>query len=304
MKTLWISRRHLNPIGRGKRRPLAPEPAGPGARASHRAAALGWGLVLLVALAATQAAAQEPPIEVNPGRPTFATPARTTQFGVAELEFGVQQSYLREEATAFSSPTLLKLGMTKDFELRFSSNGYLADRRSGGPSVSGLADFAIGGQWCFTHNGPFATDVALQLTHEFPTASVRRGLGSGEHDTSAALFVSRDFGANHIDVNFINTWVGVPSSDGGGTAHQPAWAVSVSHDLGMVWSFGGELYGIGGTPLNERVISNLWYLAYSPYLRLVFDAGIDIGMTHGAQRYSLLAGLTYGIGRFRREPAP
>jgi hypothetical protein len=257
---------------------------------------------LAVILASTPALAQQGAIQVNPGRPTFATPALTTQFGVAELEFGLQEAFLHRASTAFTSPTLLKLGVLKDFDVRFSTNGYLENGYPDTSSTSGLADLALGVQWCFTHHGPLATDVALQMTHKFPTASVSRELGTGEHDTTVALFFSRDVGAGHVDVNFIETWLGLPPSLGGGTAGQPAWAVSIDHNLGPVWHFGGELYGMGATPLNDRVVSNLWYVAYAPSSRLVFDAGVDIGLSGGAQRYSLLAGFTYGIGRFRRAP--
>jgi len=261
--------------------------------------------VMFVGMTATvgrTAAAQEPPISVNPNRPTFATPALTTQPDVAELEFGVQQSYLHQETTAFSSPTLLKLGVERDFELRVSTNGFLHLAQPGAASASGFADFALGAQWCFAHQTLFGADLAFQLTHKFATASAEEGLGSGAADTTLALFWSRDFGVNHVDINFLHTWLGLPSANGGGTTHQPAATISVSHKLTGPWSFGGELYGIGGTALNGRVVSNLWYVAYQPSSRLVLDSGVDIGLTRGAQRYSIFAGLTYGLGRFRKAP--
>lgn len=240
------------------------------------------------------------PIVVNPNRPTFAAPARTTQFGVAEIEWGWQQSFLRAKDRAFSTPTLLKFGLERDFELRLSTNGFLDLAKAGGASAVGMADMALGAQWCFTHDGLLGGDWAIQLTHKFATASARRGLGSGAADTTLGLFMSRDFGPNHVDVNIYDTWLGLPSANGGGSTHQPAGAVAVSHRLGGTWSFGGELYGIGGTAINSRVVSNLWYVAYQPSSRLVLDGGVDIGLSHGAQHYSIFTGLTWGIGRFRK----
>jgi hypothetical protein len=244
------------------------------------------------------AGAQEPPIEVNPNRPTFATPAHTTQLGVAEIEWGLQQSFLRGANTAFSTPALLKLGLETDFELRLSTNGFLDLAYPGGPSAVGIADLSLGAQWCFTHRGLLGSDWAIQLTHKFATASA--GLGSGAPDTTLGLLMSRDFGPNHVDINFFHTWLGLPSANGGGSAHQAAGTVSVSHKLSDTWSFGGEVYGIGGTALNGRVVSNLWYVAYQPSSRLVLDGGVDVGLSHGAQRYSIFSGLTWGIGRFRQ----
>lgn len=256
--------------------------------------------VAAAAVAEPVTAEQEPPIVVNPNRPTFATPALTTQLGVAELEFGVQHSFLHDAATAFSSPTLLKLGLAKDFEVRVSTNGPLHLTHPGASSATGFADLALGAQWCFNRHGLFGADWAMQLTHKFTTASALRGLGSGATDTTLGLFISRDFGPNHVNINFLDTWFGLPSANGGGSTHQPAGTVSVSHKLSDSWSFGGEVYGIGRTALNGRVVSNLWYVAYQPSSRLVLDTGVDVGLSHGAQRYSIFAGLTWGIGRLRK----
>src|SRR5476651_553376 len=85
--------------------------------------------------------AQDAPIEVNPNRPTFATPAATTQPGVAELEWGLQRSTFRDEGTSFSTPTLLKLGLVKDFELRLAAPTYLRLAPTDGPAVTGMGDF-------------------------------------------------------------------------------------------------------------------------------------------------------------------
>jgi len=256
-----------------------------------RVLAFGFSSVASVLLA------QGPPIEVNPNRPTFASPCLTTQPGVAEVEFGAQQSFLRDSSTAFSTPTLLKLGLVKDFEVRLSTGGYLHSEYPDAPSVSGLADLALGLQWCFLHDGPLGTDMAVQFTHKFATADADRGLGSGEADNTLGFFISRDFGKNHMDINFIHTWLGQPE----GTLRQPAAAVSVSHGFSETWSMGGEVYSLGVTRVSPRVVSNLWYAAYKVSSRLVVDGGVDIGLNQGAQKFSVFAGLTYGLGQFRRR---
>ena len=276
---------------------------GPGRREWHRHR--DWTLCLsLLAihgiLAAPDLTAQNLPIEVNPNRPTFASPALTTQAGVAELEWGVQQSEWRSESAAFSTPTLLKLGLANDFELRISSNGYLRLASTGASSRSGLADVSFGAQWCYLHEGFLGADQALQVTHKFATTDARRGLGSGAADDTVVLLLSRDLGTDHIDVNFLYSWLGKTVAEGGGREAQPAATISVSLPVTETWSFGGEVYGIGGTPSAPRIVSNLWYVAYKASPRLVLDGGVDIGLSQGAQRYSVFAGLTYGIGRFRR----
>jgi hypothetical protein len=52
--------------------------------------------------------------------------------------------------------------------------------------------------------------------------------------------------------------------------------------------------------VNERIVSNLWAVAYKVSKRLVLDAGVDVGLTQGAPRFTVFTGLTVGLGRFRK----
>jgi hypothetical protein len=244
--------------------------------------------------------AEDPPIEVNPNRPTFATPANTTQAGVAELEWGLQRSALREDGSTFGTPTLLKLGLVKDLEFRIATPGFLRLAPAGDPAVSGLGDLSLGVQWCYLHDGLFGTDQAIQVAHTFPTAPSAQGLGNGAPIDTLTLIFSRDAGPYHIDVNLLESWIGLTPDLGGGRATQTAGTVSITRNLSDQWSVTGELYGLQATPLNDRILSNLWCVAYKVSKRLVVDGGVDIGLTHGAPRYTVFTGLTLGLGRFRK----
>ena len=258
---------------------------------------LGSALLLLLTL---NLQAQEVPIEVNPNRPTFATPAATTQPGMAELEWGLQRSRLRDEGTAFGTPTLLKFGLVKDLEFRIASPGFLRLAPVGDATTSGLGDLSLGAQWCYLHEGLFGTDQAIQVAHTFPTAPSANGLGNGAPIDTLTLIFSKDAGPFHIDVNLLESWIGLTPDAGGGRATQTAGTVSVTRNLGDQWSLTGELYAIQATPVNDHIVSNLWCVAYKVSKRLVLDAGVDVGLSHGAPRYTVFTGLTVGLGRFRR----
>jgi hypothetical protein len=254
-------------------------------------------LILLLALGLR---AEDVPIEVNPNRPTFATPANTTQAGVAELEWGLQRSTLRDDSTSFGTPTLLKFGLVKDFELRLGSPGFLRLAPAGDVATSGLGDLSLGVQWCYLHDGLFGTDQAVQVAHTFPTASASQGLGNGAPIDILTLIFSKDAGPFHIDVNLLESWIGLTPDLGGGRAKQTAGTVSITRNLSEQWSVTGELYAIQATPVNDHIVSNLWCVAYKVSKRLVLDAGVDVGLSHGAPRYTVFTGLTVGLGRFRR----
>lgn len=258
------------------------------------------GLVLLLPLAL---AAEEPPIQVNPNRPTFATPALTTQLGVAELEIGLQRSAARDEERLSFTPFLMKLGLLKDVELRVGGNGLRRQTQAATPVTVGMGDTTLGAQWCYLRNGPLGVDEAVQLTLKLPTASAAKGLGSGQPDETLMLLLSRDLGPFHADANLLSTRLGRPASEGGGTVFQPAATLSVSRTLDEQWSLTGELYWIGPTTENARIVSNLWAVGFKVSPRLVLDAGLDVGLSHGAPKLSLFTGLTVGMFRLRRPPA-
>jgi len=264
------------------------------------------GVVLALGLVGgTRGAADElPPIQVNPNRPTFATPALTTQEGVAELELGLQRSELRDGGRNAWSPFLLKLGLLRTVELRLGGIGFLRQSPAGAAATSGFGDTTLGVQWTYLPHGPLGVDQALQVTWKFPTASAAKGLGSGETDRTAMLLLSRDFGPFHADANALVTWLGLDRSSGGGTAQQPAATLCVSRTISERWSLTGELYAIGKTSQNPRIVSNLWAVGYKVSSRLVLDGALDLGLTRGAPRVSFLAGFTTGLGRFRRPAAP
>ena len=261
---------------------------------------LAAGLALL--LPATLAA-EEPPIQVNPNRPTFATPALTTQAGVAELEVGLERSAARDPERLSFTPFLLKIGLVRDVELRVGGNGFLRDTHGAPPAMSGLGDTTLGAQWCYLRNGPLGVDQAVQITVKVPTASAPKGLGSGEPDETLMLLLSRDVGSFHADANLLATRLGRPAAEGGGGAFQPAATLSLSRTLDAQWSLTGEVYWIGATSENPIIVSNLWALGYKISPRLVLDAGLDVGLSHGAQKLSLFTGLTVGMFRVRRPPA-
>lgn len=267
----------------------------------------------LLLLAAPVLAAQEPgAITVNPNRPSFANPATTTQPGVAELEFGLQQSLPGDGSRSDTQPTLLKLGLTEHVELRLGWNGVERDRAPDGSSVSGGTDPSLGFTWRFLDQGAFGADVALSAYRTLPRASVAKGLGTGTADMQAALLMSKDFGDLHADLNVLETWAGRAGGGraeggragggqtGGGHARQPAAALAFGYRLRGPWSLGAELYAIGASAAGPRTVSTLWNLACQVSSRLVLDAGVDRGLNRDAPRWNRFVGLTWGVGRFLR----
>ena len=260
----------------------------------RRAALLGF---LCLSLAAQDKASDE--ITVNPNRPSFANPATTTMPGVAELEFGLQRTLYPDSSRSDFQPTLLKLGITADFELRIGWNGIARNTDPLGESQSGPSDPNLGFTWRFLRQDAVGADLAFSYAHKFPRASIEKGIGSGAADDTLVFLASKDFGKLHADFNLLETWVGQVD---GPRIKQPGAALALSHPISGAWGLGAEIYAIGASDAGPRTLATLWNLSYQVSSRLVLDAGFDRGLNKEAARWNYYLGLTYGIGRFGHSP--
>src|SRR6201988_1468067 len=65
-------------------------------------------------------------IAANPNRPTVSNPAHVTQYGVLELEYGLDRQWPQEGVCQTSSGGLLKFGLLCDIELRWNTTWFLS----------------------------------------------------------------------------------------------------------------------------------------------------------------------------------
>ena len=241
-------------------------------------------------------------ITVNPNRPSFATPADTTQEGVLEWEAGFQRSLYRSGARSDFEPILWKLGQTSHFEWRLGWNGHLTQTAPEGSHTQGLTDPTFGFQWHPLDQDRVGFDGSIGYFHKFPTANAAKGLGSGRADDTLVALASKDLGPVHVDVNLLQGWLGQPD---GSRAGQTAAVVSTSWSLPGPWGMGAELYSVGPAPGFTRDTAALVYVSYQVSSRLVLDAGSDHGLSTGAPRWDYFFGVTYGLGRlFPPKVAP
>src|SRR5690348_10558145 len=63
-------------------------------------------------------------IEANPNRPTVSNPARLTQYGVLELEYGWDHVSPQMAADQTSTGGLVKFGLLCDLELRWQTTSF------------------------------------------------------------------------------------------------------------------------------------------------------------------------------------
>src|SRR5436189_2293743 len=133
-----------------------------------------------------------------PNRPTVSTTAQPVQPGVLETEWGVDAAASHQDING-----LLKFGVSKNFELRFTNNPFTTDS-----GTHGVGDTALGFKYRVTQASGHEPSIALMYMAKLQTAG--DVLGSGEATTAFTLLVSKDFGKHHFDINLVANLIGRP----------------------------------------------------------------------------------------------
>jgi len=142
--------------------------------------ALGAPALLLTLAAPGPAAAQ-----IATDRPDFVESSATVGRGALQVETSVAFDATGthpSRVAAWSTPTLLRLGVSGALELRLESDLWVRDASSPGlDSGSGLADVSVGAKWHVLDEGGLVPSTALLLHADLPSGSAglrAAGVGS------------------------------------------------------------------------------------------------------------------------------
>lgn len=151
---------------------------------AYRPACLQTAAVLAIACAGVQAQEKAQPLSTD--RPDFVEASETVGKGRVQLETSFlteRERHGDERERTDSMPTLLRIGLSKSFELRIESEGRTvqhgtersADEHS---TVAGVADTAVGVLWHAADARGSRPSVGVLVDAELPTGSMSlRGEG-------------------------------------------------------------------------------------------------------------------------------
>jgi len=258
------------------------------------AARLVLGLIFSFAPLATSLGQQE--ISVTPNRPGVADPADVTKKGVLEIEYGWERAFRGAEFKTLTVATgLIRFGLAEDLELRLGMDNYLS-QRSEDPEGrrSGVGDTSPGFKYRFLRQDGFWPALAFSYEIKVPTASRKKGLGSGRTDHNLAFLASTELLGLDSELSYFLGWIGKEGRRGFDDSH--VWALSFSRSLFGPLGISGEIYG--GPRLNREtpsIVSTDWALTYALTPRVVFDVGVDIGLNSSANDITYFAGMTLAL---------
>jgi len=225
-----------------------------------------------------------------PNRPTVSTPAQPVQPGVLETEWGVDAASSHQDING-----LLKVGVSQNFELRFTNNPITADS-----GTHGIGDTAAGFKYRFTQGSGHRPSLAFMYMVKAPTAG--DVLGTGEIDHAFTFLLSKDLGKHHFDFNTVVNLLGRPHS---GFDHSVLNALAWSHPLSGKWGTTAELSGT--TSPNAVTPASAQFLAAATYAvqpRLVLDFGMAAKITGDIPDATFIAGFTYSIAGLYHRHSP
>jgi hypothetical protein len=262
----------------------------------------GWGRAILLAclcggpMAGQVNEAKPEHPAVNPGRPTLTDPASLTAPGWLEAEFGLQRAL--QGSMQLTTPLLLKLtGGNNRLEYRLATDGYNRQRSDMGGHPDGLGDTYAALHCLLTRQGPHSWDTAARVTVKIPTASGRRGVGSGRTDYSLLLLASRDFTPMfHVDANL--GWSMLGRQAIGGFDHQVFASLSTTAPLPHSrWSYTNEIAWFSAIPGQGDQLTTMHGFSYAARPWEVWDIAANYGLSRGAPRWQVLVGRTFFLGR-------
>jgi hypothetical protein len=228
----------------------------------------------------------------NPGRPTISTPATLTPGGYFQFESGVLSAWMSPEfSSQLSANEVIKFAVCRRIELLAGAEP-IAHSVVGGSSRNDAGGVSLGVQGVLYPGEGVEPTIAMSYFRSVYGGSAP-DLDVGSPTNSTLLLVSADINKFHYDANlFFNEVVNGPVRRG-----QFGQSLSVSHPLTTRLGLSGEIWHFTQPFIGGNAVGNLWALSYNVSKDLVFDAGLDHGLTNTSTGWEVFAGFTYLLPR-------
>ncbi len=242
-----------------------------------------------------QCKSQDSQTAASPSQPLVTDSPETIAPGILELETGWAQAWPGAGTRHSSVGVMVKLGVFCNFEFRNYFGGWQSQSGPGSWSANGNGDDWVTGQYRFMRESGLLPSAAIHYTLKIPMAGVQDGLGSGAMDHIVAISAGKT--VKRTAFTWEAKWILLGQPQRGGFNRYDEYSANFTRSLARRVAITGEFYGdTKSSALSPAFGSSLWSLAYSVNPRLVFDAGIDVGFTHGAPCKRFFSGVTYAVG--------
>ena len=223
-------------------------------------------------------------------RPLTTDDASTVAEGKFQLETGLdlvgQDSH---DETLLSPSVTLTYGLLENLDLAIGGQ-YLFRYTDKDRDVSGPGDLEFKAKYRFIDEKGWLPSLAIVGILKIPTASESKGLGSGKADCNISAIFTRSLSENvFLDVNLGYTLVGQSGADNAFNA-----SVAGRFAVSRQWTLVGEVAvvnnfnGRSGDDLHSALLGTQYQITGNA----VWDTGVEVGRSNGAQYFRLTTGLT------------
>jgi hypothetical protein len=248
--------------------------------------------VLSLCLSGSARAQEAPdPRAAQPERPTVATHAWTVAPRYAELETGVEWDRNRDSSYGFSTPSVLKIGVSRRAQL-----GVVGGLNAGSGMSLGIGDAGVVLKYRVADDLPLLGAFAVLPGIKFPTGRADRGTNST--DASFLLISSHRIGDVALDINA--GYTRRSGDDSRAPRNATVWTVSTGGPIAGAVGFAAELFGFPATSGPFGAPGSVAFLA-GPVVTIRSWAVVDVGAIvrlRGEQPRALYGGLVYNFGKF------
>jgi hypothetical protein len=254
---------------------------------------LGW----VGGVAATPAFGQG---SIEPDRPDVTNGAHLVDVGVLQFEIGGFYTRQSSIESRTGSPISMRFGVRDWVEAHVSLDGGVtvtdADR-----SVAGFGNVQIGVKIRLWSDSDGKSRLSLAPQVNVPTASVEKGLGTGQTDYVVAALTGFDIGSGaHLDVNYGMGAIGTQEGEPRFAQHQASASLSVA--VGRLSPFFETFAVSRDRPDGERVVAVNVGGIYLVNPRLAVDGGVELGLTENAPSIAAFAGFSFALAGSRESP--
>jgi hypothetical protein len=236
-----------------------------------------------------------PVAPIEPDRPDVTNGTHIVDVGLLQVELGVQHARLGANQRSFGTPLGIRIGLFEWLEARAGTDGFL-HQSDGASSASGSGNVQIGAKVRLFADPGGIPVLSILPTLNLPLASARKGLGSGDTDSTLVLLSGTDLGRrSHVDINYGIGAIGA----GEGRPHftQHLISVSASHSVTEQLNPYVEAYWFSKQdPEGGGVVSVDVGFIQAMSARFAVDGGVTLGLTRAAPALSLFTGISVIVG--------
>jgi hypothetical protein len=239
---------------------------------------------------------------IEPARPGVSGPAEFQKPGVLQLEYGYDANFrARNFRTQQTLPLALRFAAASRLLLEVDLDSLKSETDETGLRQTGIGDTRVGFQVVALKDTEQHPALAFAYYAKLPSASTDKQLGTGRVDHKIILLLSKKVGETDIDVNGAYLIVGREGERGWVTGGQAA--ISLAREFENNFGFQVELSGQSKDDAQPPGLYALGALTYKASRRLVFDAGMRVGLSRDAPRVGVFAGMTVGVADlYHRKP--